>query len=86
MENSEKLLNILKDRFANSPNGGICCPICGYEHFTFMRDGYNFINLVDSIRDPRPTNKFMPTVFMVCDNCGFISQHVEKVLVDPPQK
>jgi hypothetical protein len=86
MENCEKVLNILKSRLLNSPNGGACCPICGFEHFTFMRQGYNILPLTNSVKDPRPNGHFIPTCFMVCDNCGFISQHIEKVLIDPPSR
>lgn len=82
MENADKLINILTDRLQEK---GLSCPICGKTDFHFMRQGYNTLVLTDSVRDPKPNGKFIPTVFMVCDHCGFISQHIEKVLIDPPK-
>lgn len=85
MENQDKILKLLIEKFS-SPETNLKCPMCGNEHFKFMREGYNILPLSDTATKPTPNMRLIPTVMMVCDNCGFISQHSEKVLVDPPAK
>lgn len=78
IENRPYLINALAKKLG--PNAK--CPICGYQNFHLINEGYNFIPTFDSVREPKPNGQFIPTVMMVCDHCGFMSQHVERVITD----
>lgn len=50
------------------------CPICHKDHFSFV-DGYSFDALADDYHSVQQEGRILPYVMLVCDNCGFISQH-----------
>lgn len=59
---------------------GIKCPMCGKDHF-FIADGYFYNDLQDNLNGfslGGPTA--LPTIPIVCGNCGFVSQHALRVL------
>ena len=56
------------------------CPICHHQQFT-IADGY----VVDSIQDDYKkiilgSGKMIPSILLVCTQCGFISKHSLGVL------
>ncbi len=51
------------------------CPMCHSRSFTFL-DGYLFQNLQSNKKSYIIGNgPFIPSVALVCNNCGFMSQH-----------
>lgn len=49
------------------------CPMCGNSHFS-ISDGYFFNFLQEDIKN-YSMGKGVPSISIICDNCGFISQH-----------
>lgn len=58
----------------------IQCPICHGGKFLIV-DGFVF-NPVRPTLDSPPDNSVVPSVVLVCENCGFLSQHSLAIL-DP---
>lgn len=50
------------------------CPMCGKNHFTIM-EGYFTSVLQSDLNSLQLTGMNMPTVALVCNNCGFVSYH-----------
>jgi len=71
----DKIIAALSDKGADMP-----CPRCGHEHFDVM-DGY-FSDAVQHTEDGTLVNAgyCIPTVVVICMNCGHISQHALGVL------
>jgi hypothetical protein len=76
LSNEEKK-NIIETLQKRSPN--LSCPMCKNQHF-IMADGY-FNNIMqtqfESLSIGGPA---IPTIAIVCSNCGFLSQHALGVL------
>lgn len=72
--NKNKVATALQAKIQN-----MVCPMCHHTKFTLV-DGC-FANV---IQENLPTlsldGKFIPTVSIICGNCGFISQHAAGVL------
>jgi predicted RNA-binding Zn-ribbon protein involved in translation (DUF1610 family) len=82
-ETAKQIQAILEERGVKS-----ACPRCGSKEFAVIVEGYlaNLLqpsNLkgVTSVQGPN-----VPSVALVCKNCGFISQHALGVLGFLPQK
>ena len=74
-EQKQKILNELNQRLQ-----GLTCPICQNQNFA-MIDGY-FYNYPQG-NDFSSLNlggQNIPTIAIVCNKCGFVSQHVLGVL------
>lgn len=65
----KKIVDILNQRIGQSS-----CPICHKGHFSIV-DGYSSNILANSYHEINLGGSVLPFVMLVCDNCGFISQH-----------
>ena len=53
----------------------ILCPICHGKSFT-IADGYALNQLQEDYQSFTMTGaKTIPSIYMICNNCGFMSQH-----------
>lgn len=68
-DEKRRIIDVLNQRI-----GQIYCPICHKGHFSFV-DGYSSNVLGDNYHDINLGGRILPYVMLVCDNCGFISQH-----------
>lgn len=68
-EEKEKIINALEDRFAKLP-----CPRCGNQQFS-LADGYFSQPLQENLGGIVLGGPAIPSVVVVCNKCGFISQH-----------
>ena len=73
-EQKDKIIQALTDRGAKLP-----CPRCGNDTFTLL-DGY-----FNQIIQPEPKGivlggRTVPSVVVVCNRCGYLSQHALGVL------
>lgn len=57
----------------------VICPMCGNKHF-ILADGYFSNTLQQDIKNVSLGGSGIPTIPVVCSNCGFISQHALGVL------
>lgn len=55
------------------------CPICHSSSFT-IADGYLANTLQDNLNSIQLGETFLPSVALVCTNCGFTSLHNTKIL------
>lgn len=55
------------------------CPICHSSSFT-IADGYLANTLQDHLNSIQLGGTFLPSVALVCTNCGFTSLHNTKIL------
>lgn len=78
MIDKSKKENIIKQ--LNERLGKFSCPMCHKSNFTFV-DGYVAISLQKDYKNiVIGESTFVPSVMIVCNNCGFISQHSLGVL------
>lgn len=82
MKNEDKLrlVNELNKRI-----GAFTCPICHKGQFKFV-DSYSSHFLSDDYAQISIGGKMIPFIMIVCDNCGFISQHALGTLGILPQQ
>lgn len=71
MKDEEKLRIITE---LNNRIGSFTCPICHKGQFKFV-DSYSSYSLSDDYAKTKLGGKVIPFVMLVCDNCGFVSQH-----------
>jgi len=57
----------------------LTCPICQKKDF-YMADGYFSNNLQDNISTFTIEGQSIPTIPIICTNCGFVSQHALGIL------
>jgi ribosomal protein S27AE len=50
------------------------CPRCGNKNFTLI-DGYFLSVIQDQTKQIKLDGNGLPTIVIVCNNCGFVSQH-----------
>ena len=50
------------------------CPMCGKRHFA-MADSYIRNDLQDNLKSVNIGGPSIPSVVIICTNCGFLSQH-----------
>ena len=65
----DEIISKLTSRMPN-----LHCPMCGKNHFTIM-EGYFTSVLQSDLKNLQLTGVNMPTVALVCNNCGFVSSH-----------
>lgn len=65
----QDIIKVLTERI-----GGFSCPICHKGHFSLV-DGFSSHALTDDYHIINLDGKIIPFVMLVCDNCGFVSQH-----------
>lgn len=64
---------------------GITCPMC-HQHSFIIADGY-FVNLLhDNLDSFKMGGSSIPTISIICSNCGFVSQHALGVFGLLPEK
>ena len=64
-----QIMNILNEKIGDVP-----CPMCGNKHF-MLADGYFCNHLQDNFHSITIGGKNVPAVAIICQKCGFISQH-----------
>lgn len=69
IEKQKEIIEILNKKLGDSP-----CPMCGNKNFSFV-DGYIRNSVQDDTQSLIIGGKNIPTVAIVCQNCGFVSQH-----------
>lgn len=79
-EEINKILEELKKRGVSK-----MCPMCGNPHFS-IAPAY-FVNLLQpSVSNLSLSGKSIPSIPIICTNCGFISQHAIGVLGIMPKE
>ena len=74
IEKQKEIIEILYKKLGDSP-----CPMCGNKSFSFV-DGYFRNSVQDDMQNLVIGGKNIPTVAIVCQNCGFVSQHAIGIL------
>ncbi len=73
-EEKERIAHQLNERIAEFK-----CPMCGNQHF-IIADGY-FCNILhDDMSRINLSGPNIPTISIVCNRCGFVSQHALGIL------
>ena len=75
-EQKNHIVNTLTQRFQNN---GVRCPMCGDNHF-IIADAYFNNQLQDELTNINLRGPSIPTISIICDRCGFVSQHSLGVL------
>lgn len=74
-ENRKKIIQALSEKKANNP-----CPRCNHEKFTLL-DGYFNQSLQPSLQNGLVIGgTTVPSIVIVCNNCGYMFQHALGVL------
>jgi ribosomal protein S27AE len=68
-EEKDKIIKALEERLAKLP-----CPRCGNQQFS-LADGYFSQPLQENLGGIVLGGPAIPSVVVVCNKCGFISQH-----------
>lgn len=72
-EERKRIIDILNAR-ATQLGRQLRCPMCGHENFS-LTDGY-FAPVVQlDLKSFKLGGTVVPSVSIICTNCGFISQH-----------
>ena len=69
IEQKEKIIKALNERGAIQP-----CPRCGHKNFTIL-DGYFNQTIQTELKGMITGGPSIPSAVVVCDHCGFLSQH-----------
>lgn len=65
----EKIVDKLIKKLENGK-----CPMCGQQDFTLI-EGYFAHFIQEDISQSRIGGKSIPTINLICNNCGFVSSH-----------
>lgn len=68
-EEKEKIIKALEERSAKNP-----CPRCGNQQFALL-DGYFNQTIQNKLEGIVIGGPSIPSVIVVCNRCGFMSQH-----------
>jgi predicted nucleic-acid-binding Zn-ribbon protein len=79
-EEKDNIINRLLEREAKLP-----CPRCGNTNFS-LADGYFAQTVQNNLSTYILSGQTIPSVVVVCNRCGFISQHALGPLDLLPQK
>jgi len=74
----EQMMRKLEDRL-NRLISQVKCPMCGDSHFK-LSDAYIRNELQEDLRKRISEGSSIPSIAIICDNCGFISQHALSIL------
>lgn len=69
MINDDKVFEILKEKLKNCK-----CPMCSCEDFIFV-EGHSNLFIRKNEKLPALGGEIIQVVTVICDNCGFVSQH-----------
>jgi len=84
-EQKQKITAIL-DKKIKEKSGDIKCPMCGNKNFILV-DAYLRNELQQDFKTIALGGPAIPSVAIICNNCGFMSQHVLGVLgLNPIEK
>ena len=72
-ENKAQLIRALTERLAKYAKPSVC-PMCGHAHFT-IADAYLSNTLQTDFNSVTLGGPSIPSLAIICTNCGFISQH-----------
>ena len=75
-----QIANALDGKGAKLP-----CPRCGTDSFT-VGDGYFVFMIQQNLKMLKLSGEAIPAISVICDNCGFISQHAIGVLGFSPSE
>lgn len=64
--------NLVKSLIKKLENGK--CPMCGQQKFTLV-EGYFTHTIQEDLNNVRLGGKAIPTINLICNNCGFVSMH-----------
>lgn len=73
-----KIAKLLDERFSKYGNPSKC-PMCGHPHFA-LSDGYFNQTIQTNLNTVNLGGPSIPTIAVICTNCGFVSQHAIGVL------
>ena len=68
-EHKEKIIKVLDEKGAKLP-----CPRCGNNNFTLL-DGYFNQTIQTELKGMIIGGPSVPSVVIVCNRCGYLSQH-----------
>jgi hypothetical protein len=68
-EQKKKIADVLEKR-----KHGLTCPMCQNKNF-IMADGFFNNNMQTDFSSISIGGPSIPTIAIICDNCGFVSQH-----------
>ncbi len=77
-EKKDEIVAKLHERLQKHDND-LKCPMCANRQFT-IADAYVRHDLQSDLDDIALSDLSIPSVAIICNNCGFISQHDAKVL------
>lgn len=72
-EKKAELIRTLTERLAKYDKSAVC-PMCGDAHFT-IADAYLLNTLHTDFNSVTLGGPSIPSLAIICKNCGFISQH-----------
>jgi len=74
-DQQQRIIGALTERMQKK-NRGFACPMCGNNHFTLL-DSYIRNDVQASLETAVITlgGPTIPAAAIICDNCGFMSQH-----------
>jgi ribosomal protein S27AE len=72
-EKKAELIQALTERLSKSDKRSVC-PMCGHAHFT-IADAYLSNTLQADFNSVTLGGPSIPSLAIICTNCGFISQH-----------
>lgn len=72
MLSEEQKSKIKEALLKKAPN--LTCPMCKTQHFA-MAQGYMSLTLQSNYNSVALGGQVIPTIGIICENCGFISQH-----------
>jgi ribosomal protein S27E len=82
-ETKNRIIEVLNTRLR--ANGrAVQCPMCGHNNFA-ISDAYISNSLQDDFQNIVLGGPSIPSIAVICTNCGFISQHALGVLGLMPQ-
>ena len=72
-EKKAELIRVLSERLEKYAKRS-ACPMCGHAHFT-IADAYLSNTLQVNLESVTLGGPSIPSLAIICTNCGFISQH-----------
>ncbi len=80
----QEIIGKLNQRFTRNGNP-LKCPMCGDHQFT-LTDAYLNHTLQNDLTSFSLGGQSIPTIGIVCTNCGFLSQHVLGIIGSLPNQ
>ena len=77
-EKKEAIVKLLNERLRKNGQS-TRCPMCGNPHFT-IADSYFNHTLQNDLKSVNLGGQSVPTIAIICTNCGFLSQHALGIL------